>query len=55
MLERQPAVKIERVGAKVSGVETSRYDEMNTESRVEGRPYSAQAPRGPGVLKLPAQ
>ena len=54
MLERRPAVKVERVGA-VSGVETSRYDEMNTESRVQGRPYSAQAPRGPGVLKLPAQ
>ena len=54
MLERRPAVKVERVGA-VSGVETSRYDEMNNESRVKGRPYSAQAPRGPGVLKLPAQ
>ena len=44
MLERRPAVKIERVGAKVSGVETSRYNEMNTGSRVRGRPYSAQAP-----------
>ena len=49
MLERRPAVKIERVGAKVSGVETSRYNEMNTESRVRGHPYSAQAPRGPQI------
>ena len=48
MLERRPAVKIERVGAKVSG-ETSRYNEMNTESRVRGRPYSVQAPRGPQI------
>ena len=34
LIKRQPAVKIERLGAKVSGVETSRYNEMNTESRV---------------------
>ena len=36
---------------KVSEVETSRYDEMNTESRVRGRPYSVHAPRGRGFLK----
>ena len=46
MLERQPAVKIERVGVKVSRVEISRYNEMNTEIRVRVRPYSAQALRG---------
>ena len=27
-------------------VETSRYNERNTESRVTGRPYSVKAPRG---------
>ena len=46
--------KIERVGAKVSEVETSRYNEMNTESRVRGCPYSVHAPRG-GVPQMRAQ
>ena len=48
-------MKIERVGAKVSEVETSRYNEMNTESRVRGRPYSVHAPRGRGVPQMRAQ
>ena len=43
--------KIERVGAKVSEVETSRYNEMNTESRVRDRLYSVHAPWGRGFLK----
>ena len=47
--------KIERVGAKVSEVETSRYNEMNTESRVRGCPNSVHATRGRGVPKMRAQ
>ena len=43
--------KIERVGAKVSEVETSRYNEMNTESSVRAHPYSVHTPRGRGFLK----
>ena len=35
----RPAFKIERVDAKVSEVETSRYNERNTESRVTGQPW----------------
>ena len=54
MLERRPAVKIERVGAKVSGVETSRYNEMNTESRVstdnEAQGQSAKLVDANGVI-----